>query len=253
MPNKIIVNNNNLLTTGWYGKIPSLGDFISRRLPLDFINLWDHWLQQTITQSQIQLGDNWVNHYLVSPIWRFILMPGICGDRMWIGILMPSVDKIGRYFPLTIATPLESDSTSFFTALSAQSWYQSLEQLALNTLNITLMPDDIDQALADHPFPQYEIPDHSPLVDNFTDWWKINNPHNLIGYNAATLPDVNRLVEYVESSAERLFVDMGYGKSIWWNVPPHYNEQNEESTKLRCYIGLPNEDNFPFLPESNVT
>ncbi|MGS0758915.1 type VI secretion system-associated protein TagF, partial [Roseateles sp. GG27B] len=29
---------------GWYGKLPSLGDFASRRLNPDFIEDWDVWL-----------------------------------------------------------------------------------------------------------------------------------------------------------------------------------------------------------------
>ena len=33
---------------GWYGKLPSLGDFASRRLGADFIPPWDAWLQEVI-------------------------------------------------------------------------------------------------------------------------------------------------------------------------------------------------------------
>src|SRR5690606_36950533 len=29
---------------GFYGKLPSRGDFVSRRLPADFIGQWDAWL-----------------------------------------------------------------------------------------------------------------------------------------------------------------------------------------------------------------
>ena len=62
MPHKTVVNLNEPLIPGWYGKIPSLGDFVSRRLPADFIVLWDNWLQQAIASSQTRLGDNWVEH-----------------------------------------------------------------------------------------------------------------------------------------------------------------------------------------------
>ena len=30
------------LIPGWYGKIPSLGDFASRRLPQSFVAAWDY-------------------------------------------------------------------------------------------------------------------------------------------------------------------------------------------------------------------
>lgn len=51
---------------GWYGKIPSLGDFVSRRLPPDFINTWDTWLQQGMAISRTQLGECWVDLYMTS-------------------------------------------------------------------------------------------------------------------------------------------------------------------------------------------
>ena len=31
---------------GWHGKLPSLGDFASRRLEPAFIEAWDGWLAQ---------------------------------------------------------------------------------------------------------------------------------------------------------------------------------------------------------------
>src|SRR5512139_3843786 len=91
---------------GWYGKIPNLGDFASRRLPSRFIVAWDDWLQRALASSRAQLGGQWLDLYLTSPVWRFLLMPGVCGSAAWAGVLMPSVDRVGRYFPLTIALEL---------------------------------------------------------------------------------------------------------------------------------------------------
>ena len=33
---------------GFYGKIPSQGDFVTRRLPWEFTSAWDDWLQQGV-------------------------------------------------------------------------------------------------------------------------------------------------------------------------------------------------------------
>jgi hypothetical protein len=79
---------------GWYGKIASLGDFASRRLSPDFISRWDGWLQQVMSASRGHLGEAWLNAYLTSPVWRFILFPGVCGESSWVGVFMPSVDKV---------------------------------------------------------------------------------------------------------------------------------------------------------------
>lgn len=88
---------------GWFGKIPCLGDFASRRLPAAFISPWDAWLQSVIIGSREILDERWLEVYLHSPIWQFMLHPGLCGSSGWFGVLMPSVDRANRHFPLTIA------------------------------------------------------------------------------------------------------------------------------------------------------
>ncbi len=35
--------------------------------------------------SQQQLGADWLNVYLVSPLWRFVLAAGVCGRMRWLG------------------------------------------------------------------------------------------------------------------------------------------------------------------------
>jgi type VI secretion system protein ImpM len=120
---------------GFFGKIPSLGDFVTRDLPREFLDTWDDWLQRSIAESKSALGDAWLDIYLTSPIWRFILLPGVCGESGWAGILTPSVDKVGRYFPLTFATSLGEDVQPFQIVEEASSWFTAAETLALTVLN----------------------------------------------------------------------------------------------------------------------
>lgn len=95
---------------GWHGKLPSLGDFASRRLPHEFVEIWDGWLAAGLGALKQSNPQNWLDRYLASPIWRFLLLPGAipepCGLKAWAGVLMPSVDRAGRYFPFTVAWPL---------------------------------------------------------------------------------------------------------------------------------------------------
>lgn len=124
---------------GFFGKVPVRGDFVSRGLPSAFIDCWDRWLQGAISCSREQLGQRWLDYYLASPIWHFVLSAGICGQRPWIGLLMPSVDRVGRYFPLTLASTL-SPALQPRAALSrANNWFAVAEQLALSCLR-----DDFD-------------------------------------------------------------------------------------------------------------
>ncbi len=120
---------------GFYGKISSHGDFVSRRLPTDFVSVWDHWLQTVLHGSRAQLGERWLATYLNSPIWRFALAPGVCDDKSWVGIVMPSVDRVGRHFPLTIAAGVAGHMPLLDWLDGSASWYGELETLALSTLD----------------------------------------------------------------------------------------------------------------------
>ena len=118
---------------GFCGKLPSHGDFLNRHLDPEFSAKWNEWMLNVLNVSKAQLGDNWLNYYLVSPIWRFALNPGICGSTGATGILMPSVDSVGRYYPLTIASSTNSGPTTVLD--DHDDWYAACEQIALSTLN----------------------------------------------------------------------------------------------------------------------
>src|SRR6476620_7125206 len=134
---------------GWFGKIPCLGDFASRRLPDEFITPWDRWLQSSLIASRQQLGDGWLDVFLKSPMWRFALAPGVCGEQAWAGLLLPSVDKVGRYYPLTFALPAPAQSGLLLDLLKAQDWYSALEDVALSALNVDFSVEQLERALSE--------------------------------------------------------------------------------------------------------
>jgi type VI secretion system protein ImpM len=119
-------------TSGFYGKLPACGDFVSRRLGRDFLEPWDRWLQTAIAASREQLAENWLPQYLTSPLWRFALNAGACGKQAYAGILMPSVDRVGRYYPLTISVALATAPKLF--PLVQQDWFTETERVALSGL-----------------------------------------------------------------------------------------------------------------------
>lgn len=132
---------------GFYGKIPSLGDFVSRRLPRHFVTPWETWLREAIANSREQLGSDWLDNYLTSPLWRFALSPGICGENGWAGIVMPSVDRVGRYYPLTLAARLNPSQNLFRLMERSDGWFARMEDLALACLEDNFKVEDLDQQL----------------------------------------------------------------------------------------------------------
>ena len=134
---------------GLYGKLPARGDFLSRRLDAEFIAGWDEWLQRAIRDSREALGERWLECFLSAPVWRFVLPAGMYSKPGWVGLVVPSVDRVGRYFPLTLAAPLHHESIDLPASLAAAlSWLDSLEALALEALTPELDFDAFDQRLA---------------------------------------------------------------------------------------------------------
>jgi type VI secretion system protein ImpM len=119
---------------GLFGKLPSRGDFVSRRLPREFVDVWDEWLRRAMAESRASLGDAWLDSYLTSPIWRFAVMPGICGSSGYVGLMMPSIDRVGRYFPLTVAARLPDGTSALGSAIAAAAWFDDSEKLLLGQL-----------------------------------------------------------------------------------------------------------------------
>ena len=68
------------------------------------------------------------------------MLPGTAGEQGWAGVLMPSVDRVGRYFPLTIALPLGEGPASTAQMTALWHWLARLDELA---------PEDLDKLPAD--------------------------------------------------------------------------------------------------------
>lgn len=138
---------------GWYGKIPATGDFIARRTPPAFSEAWDRWLQAAIAGSRERLAERWRDSFLSMPVWRFVLSPGVLTPNAWAGIMVPSVDAVGRYFPLAVAAALPSASVDLVgTLFAAERWFDEIESVALDAIAPGANAAAIDAAIVAKPF-----------------------------------------------------------------------------------------------------
>lgn len=126
---------------GWWGKLPGMGDFASRRLDTsNFIDEWDRWLQASfgaLRESEV----DWVEHYLASPVWLFALGGDVADYPNWIGVVMPSVDAVGRYFPLTLISELNRAPRAAEVQRECLQWWHRATHAALHALE-----EDMDAA-----------------------------------------------------------------------------------------------------------
>jgi type VI secretion system protein ImpM len=216
---------------GFYGKLPALGDFVTRRLPTQFVQVWDQWLRESLAASRTALGDDWLDTYLTSPLWRFALTPGIAGQRGWAGVLMPSVDRVGRYFPLTLARPLDQCADPF-RELSSPGWFELAELAALASLDDGLTLERFEAAVLALPAPGSATGGRSrdTASPSGRDAWQIE---------AATPADLSKACPVLLSRAlEEVF----FAYSLWWTS----GSERIAPSLLACQ-GLPAPDAFVAL------
>jgi type VI secretion system protein ImpM len=143
---------------GWHGKLPSLGDFASRRLVPAFVDAWDGWLAAGMLAMRDADPAGWLTAYLASPTRRFVLAPGVlpgeAGRQAWAGVLMPSVDRVGRYFPFTIVLALGELPASTQQMQGLWSWLGRLDELAADALQ-----DDWSVARLEAELARMALPD----------------------------------------------------------------------------------------------
>lgn len=123
------------LTVGFCGKLPTNGDFIQRRVAPDFSQAWDTWLERCLHEAQTELRERWLDVYLAAPAWRFALAPGACGRAGLCGVLVPSMDKVGRHFPMTVVRTLAPGERVLQSACGDVIWFESVEALVLEAVH----------------------------------------------------------------------------------------------------------------------
>jgi type VI secretion system protein ImpM len=131
---------------GFFGKVRTHGDFVARRLAAEFVARWDERLQEGMLLARQRFGAQWLELYLNAPVWCFALGAGLYGARAWAGVLTPGVDRVGRYFPFTIAEAFDGAELQWRLA-DAQGWYDRLVALALSTLTPEFALGAFDAAL----------------------------------------------------------------------------------------------------------
>ncbi|WP_248323895.1 MULTISPECIES: type VI secretion system-associated protein TagF [unclassified Caballeronia] len=172
-------------TAGCFGKLRCNGDFVTRRLPSSFVEPWDVMLQAGLLASRDALGSAWLDAYLTAPLWSFALGGAVLGSVAWAGVLMPSVDRAGRHFPLTIAAPIAADACADWMPHSG-GWFARCRELALSTLMPHASLADFDAGLSalSDASGKGEAPPRMAGTHGVLAWWQEGEVRE-----AAGLPD----------------------------------------------------------------
>jgi type VI secretion system protein ImpM len=132
---------------GLYGKLAARRDFVTLHASRSFLDAWEPWIERGLATSRADLGSAWTGTFLTAPIWRFWLGKDICGTSVG-GAMMPSVDGVGRHYPLAVMVQAGDGDAIISPDIDSQDgWFESAEALLLATLETDATFEGVAEAL----------------------------------------------------------------------------------------------------------
>lgn len=206
---------------GWYGKTPSTGDFISRRLSRAIIDKLDAWLQAGMTAIREKAPDAWQEQYASAPIWNAVLPAGIISSKVCVAIVAASFDRVGRRFPFCVIAALPARETTLARFTSLPDYCAGLSRLVDETIRKSIGADELDQRL--FALTAQCVRDEASALADLSDITAILGDAALDG-NLTTVP-LNAQSLFPWPDLTRTFDPAG-ATSYWWG--------NAEPGKLYC-------------------
>jgi len=235
------------MEVGFYGKLPSHGDFLRRRVSDRFVAVWDGWLQECIAASRAVLEEQWLDVYLTSPAWRFACAPGVFGTGAVIGLMVPSVDRVGRYFYLALVAELPSDTDVVEAATSFESFFDGAERLAIETLEAEQVEfESFDQNVMQLGSELHESWNLAPRVELDAQADEVLN--GVCGPWQIGMGSIPQMAPLLQKMTSRRLEKLYDPLVLWWT-------DGSSNVEPSCLIskGLPNPDAFAALLDGQWT
>lgn len=164
---------------GFFGKVPSHGDFISEGLDREFITRLDEWLRAGMHACADQYGARWSSVFSNAPPTRFISEIGVWGDAAYVGVLLPSRDRVGRRYPLVVLAQLTRFRLHPRTLYLDETWFMAAEALAETSMSEDFDMNRFTTAIKRLRLPKPKEDDDAPVPTHNRDkptslWWQID-------------------------------------------------------------------------------
>ncbi len=198
-------------TVAWFGKLPSLGDFVGRRMPHALTAEWDAWLRAGMDEFRALNGNAWHEKFVNAPLWFFVAPAAVTGTSV-VGALAPSMDRVGRYYPLTVmATAFRTDSL-LADDERLRTFLAGARAAIVEARRLTLSAEELDQRVnhLPNPFDAGEAIAREPsLIDVIlSDLSEASSAHQ--APNARVQLPVGEWRHRVSRTSEQ---------SLWWTTP----------------------------------
>lgn len=140
----------------WYGKLPSLGDFAGRRMSHALTSEWDAWLRAGMEEMRRADDTGWPDTFVAAPLWFFIAQAAATGSPV-VGALAPSMDRVGRYYPLTIMATAPRPGCAFADDAQVKAFLAGARAAIVDARRRTLPVDELDRRVTQLQSP-FQLP-----------------------------------------------------------------------------------------------
>lgn len=184
---------------GFFGKVPSHGDFVSTGIARDLQAAFDSWLQSGLQRLQQIFPADWEARFKAMPTWRFVIERGHWGAATLAGVILPSFDRVGRSFPLVIVAPIPGFTDDPRRLCLDDSWFTAAEGMAESAgrgdFDIKGFIAGLKRLRSPHPG-DLETDNGKPLTGSF--WWRQGDDRKLIGFRNTGAPQPDDLLRLLE-------------------------------------------------------
>lgn len=199
----------------WFGKLPALGDFVGRRMPHALGEVWDYWLRCGMEQLRNEALEQWPQRFVHTPPWFFVAPARVTGSPVC-GVVAPSVDRVGRYYPIAILAVAREAGATFASDAALSQFFGGARAAIVDARRLPLNAEDLDVRLSELVWPFAEA--HATRQDT------------LIG---ELLADLNAVSDWggqpvtLPSIAWRDVANTRSESSVWWVSPTPGNSYEE--------------------------
>ncbi|HLP70245.1 MAG TPA: type VI secretion system-associated protein TagF [Rhizobium sp.] len=195
---------------GFFGKLPTHGDFVSTGLAHGFQSELDNWLQDSLQAAQQHLGRDWERCFHAMPAWRFIVERGLWGPATLAGVMVPSFDRVGRHFPLIVAAQLHNFADHPRRLFLDDSWFTAVEAIAETSAKRDF---DIEQFTTSlkrlRRLRPADLPENEALPrdssTHMTVWWRIDpETRRAMGFRASGAPQPGDFIKLIGQGPSEL-------------------------------------------------
>lgn len=137
---------------GFHGKLPAVGDFVSRGFTQPLCDALDAWLQAALQAAQSGGATRASLDSTAVPVLLHV-RPGVLCSSGFVGAVVPSSDRVGRFFPICLGLEMPPEAAALPLLWPPLPMALSLCRLGIEAQAEALGPDALAARLADLPAP----------------------------------------------------------------------------------------------------